>query len=123
MDRSKILCIKETVLNNAQKYIQGGLKAAAGMAFSMTALMGGGPALASDDYPDRAIHVQVGFSPGGATDIVVRTLAEDASKLLDVPVVIDNKPGAGGVTPALNIQHASADGCTTGIGPTRLDVS
>lgn len=115
--RSKVLYVKETILSNAQKYIKGGLKVAAGMAISMTALMGAGPALASDDYPDRAIHVQVGFSPGGATDIVVRTLAEEASKILDVPVVIDNKPGAGGVMPAQNMQHAKADGYTTGIVP------
>src|SRR5690625_4376507 len=87
---------------------------AAGVAFSMAALTGAGTVYA-DDYPDRAIHVQVGFSPGGATDIVVRTLAEEASKILDVPVVIDNKPGAGGVMPAQNMQHAKADGYTTGI--------
>src|SRR5690625_3025085 len=89
---------------------------AAGVAFSMAALTGAGTVYA-DDYPDRAIHVQVGFSPGGATDIVVRTLAEEASKILDVPVVIDNKPGAGGVMPAQNMQHAKADGYTTGIVP------
>jgi tripartite-type tricarboxylate transporter receptor subunit TctC len=47
-------------------------------------------------YPDRAIHVAVPFSPGGAVDIVARTVMQQAGPQLGQPIVIENRPGASG---------------------------
>ena len=46
-------------------------------------------------YPERAIRIVVPFAPGGGTDVVARTLAQEMAKDLGVSVVIENKPGAG----------------------------
>jgi tripartite-type tricarboxylate transporter receptor subunit TctC len=53
------------------------------------------PAAAS--YPDRIVKIVVPFAPGGGTDVVARTLAQEMAKDLGVSVVIENKPGAGTV--------------------------
>lgn len=47
------------------------------------------------DYPNRAITIMVGFSPGGSSDVGVRILAEALKKVVGQPVVVENKPGAG----------------------------
>ncbi len=52
------------------------------------------------DYPDRAVRIIVGFSPGGATDQLARLLAKDLQEIWNQPVVVDNRPGASG-----NIAH------------------
>ena len=46
-------------------------------------------------YPDRIIKIVVPFAPGGGTDVVARTLAQEMAQNLGVNVVIENKPGAG----------------------------
>ncbi len=72
-----------------------------------------GPALAqSDTFPNRAVKVLIGFTAGGSTDVPFRVLAENASKILGQPVIIENKPGAGGVLPAQMMQSVPADGYT-----------
>lgn len=70
-----------------------------------------GPAQA-DQFPSRAIKVLIGFTAGGSTDVPFRVLAENASKILGQPVVIENKPGAGGILPAQMMQSVPADGYT-----------
>ncbi len=47
------------------------------------------------DYPNKPITLQVGFSPGGSSDIGCRVLGEALKKVIGQPVVVDNKPGAG----------------------------
>jgi len=71
--------------------------------------------LAADAFPTRPIHILLGFSAGGVTDIVVRALAESASSIFGQPVIVENKPGAGGVMPAHQLQNASPDGYTLGL--------
>src|SRR5215207_9148137 len=51
-------------------------------------------------FPDKAITIIVGASPGGSTDVSARLLAEPLSKALGKPVVVENKPGA-----SLSITH------------------
>lgn len=68
-------------------------------------------------YPSQPIKIQVGFSTGGATDIVVRALAESAQKILGQPIIIENKPGIGGAFPAQHLRSARPDGYTIGIIP------
>lgn len=62
------------------------------------------------EYPDRAITITVGFSPGGTSDVAARILAERLTQSLGVAVVVDNKPGAGGSIAAAATAHATPDG-------------
>jgi tripartite-type tricarboxylate transporter receptor subunit TctC len=67
-------------------------------------------------YPDRTITVVVGFPPGGASDILARILTDKLSKLLGQPVIVDNRPGAGGNVAGEFVAHAAPDGYTLLIG-------
>lgn len=66
----------------------------------------------ADDYPSRAIKVLVGFPPGGSTDAAMRIMADRATQLLGQPVIVENRPGAGGVISVMAAKHAAADGYT-----------
>jgi tripartite-type tricarboxylate transporter receptor subunit TctC len=63
-------------------------------------------------YPDKPIHVIVPFSPGSATDVTVRAIYQPLSQRLGQPIVIDNRPGAGGSIGAGQVAHGVADGYT-----------
>jgi tripartite-type tricarboxylate transporter receptor subunit TctC len=65
-------------------------------------------------FPARPIKLVIAFPAGGPTDITMRQLADNASKILGQTVVVDNKPGAGGTLPAQALQSAPADGYTIG---------
>ena len=66
----------------------------------------------AQSYPARPVHVVVGFAPGGSADVVPRVVAEELSKRLGQPMVIDNKPGAGGQISVAAVLNAPADGYT-----------
>ena len=71
------------------------------------------PALAADaDYPQRTIRWVVAFAPGGSLDRVARMLAPRLSEALGQPVVIDNRPGAGGNLSAELVARSAPDGYT-----------
>jgi tripartite-type tricarboxylate transporter receptor subunit TctC len=63
-------------------------------------------------FPAKPIKLVIAFPAGGPTDVTMRVLADNASKVLGQPVVIENKPGAGGTLPAQGLQTSSADGYT-----------
>jgi tripartite-type tricarboxylate transporter receptor subunit TctC len=63
-------------------------------------------------FPTRPIKLIIAFPAGGPTDITMRSLADSASKILGQPVIVENKPGAGGTLPAQALQSAPADGYT-----------
>src|SRR5690606_31902055 len=65
-------------------------------------------------YPDRPILWIVPFSPGGATDIVARLVASKVSEAWGQQVVVENKPGAGGVVGTDAVAQAKPDGYTIG---------
>jgi tripartite-type tricarboxylate transporter receptor subunit TctC len=68
------------------------------------------PAFAA--YPDKPIKIIVTFAPGGASDIVARVVGEQLGKILGQPVIIDNRPGAGGSVGGSTVAQAAADGFT-----------
>jgi tripartite-type tricarboxylate transporter receptor subunit TctC len=72
------------------------------------------PALAQD-WPQKTIRIIVGFGPGGGTDIVSRILAQSMQEKLGQPVVIENRPGAGGTIGAEAVARADKDGYTLGM--------
>lgn len=63
-------------------------------------------------YPEKPIRIVVTFAAGGASDIVARTIAEPLAKALGQPVIVDNKPGAGGTLGGLDVVRSPADGYT-----------
>jgi len=70
-------------------------------------------ALAQDAYPSKTIHFVVPYPPGGPTDLMARMLQTELQTRLGVPVVIDNKGGAGGNTGSADVaKQAPADGHT-----------
>lgn len=63
-------------------------------------------------YPERAIRMIVPFAPGGASDIAARVVGEKLAQAVGQPVVIDNRPGAGGNIAAQVALQAKPDGYT-----------
>ena len=74
-----------------------------------------GAALAQDKWPTKPIRIVVAFPPGGLTDAYARNYGEYLSGRLGVPVVIDNKPGAGAIIGIDAVAKAPADGYTLGM--------
>ena len=69
-------------------------------------------ALADDAYPNRPVHLVVGYAPGGVSDILARLIGQKLSERLGQPFIIDNRPGAGGNVGAEYVAHATPDGYT-----------
>ena len=73
-------------------------------------------ALAQGSYPSRPIRLLIGFPPGAGMDAVARPYAARLSELLGQPVVVENRPGAGGAVSNAAIARAAPDGYTIGFG-------
>jgi len=74
------------------------------------AVLSSGDAMAL--YPERIIRLVVPFAPGGGTDVVARTLAQDMGKDLGVTILIENKPGAGTIIGTQAVATSRPDGYT-----------
>ena len=92
----------------------------------MTALLAGlcmasaaGPVFA-DTYPDRPITLVVPYPPGGATDPIARTFASKLTEAWGVPVIIENKPGAGTTIGMQHVARSKPDGYTVIMGTTSV---
>ena len=66
----------------------------------------------AQSFPARPIKLVIAFPAGGPTDITMRSLADNASRILGQPVIVENKPGAGGTLPAQTLQTSAPDGYT-----------
>ena len=66
----------------------------------------------AQDYPNRPVRMIVAFPPGGAVDLTGRILGKHLQEALGQPVVIDNKPGAGGIIASEAAAKAKPDGYT-----------
>ena len=64
------------------------------------------------EWPEKPLKIIVTFAPGGASDIVARVMAEALAKKLGQPVIVENRPGAGGSVGGLAVAQAPADGYT-----------
>jgi len=81
---------------------------------------------AQSSYPSRPITIVVGFSAGGTTDIITRLISDELRKGLGQPIIIENKPGAGGNIGADIVAKAKPDGHTLlmgSVGPLAINAS
>lgn len=85
--------------------------AAAALAFLVVPIV---PA-AAQTTPQKPVHLIVGFGAGGGTDIVARILQQPLQERLGQPVIVENRPGAGGTIGAEAVARADKDGTTLGL--------
>jgi tripartite-type tricarboxylate transporter receptor subunit TctC len=78
---------------------------------------------AQGSYPDKPIHLVVAFVPGGATDTLARQLQNDLQTAFGQPVVIDNRPGAGGYIAWNHVASSDPDGYTLLLAENALAIS
>lgn len=98
-----------------RRLIQAAAAAVCGLATASTGLAQPRP------WPSRSIRIVVGFAPGGTTDVMARVMGDALREALGEPVVIDNRPGAGGNLAASEVIRADADGYTFLIAPTSFE--
>ncbi len=89
-------------------------QAAVAFVFAAAAL----PAGAQGKFPSEAVNLVVGFPPGGSNDLIARIIAPRLSKVLGVPVVVLNKPGAAAAIGTAYTANAKPDGYTITLGST-----
>ena len=87
------------------------------LATSMSAMPAAAQAGDAAGYPNHAVRIVVGFTPGGSNDLLARLLGQKLSERLGQPFVIENKPGANAIIAAEYVARAAPDGYTLLIAP------
>jgi tripartite-type tricarboxylate transporter receptor subunit TctC len=83
-----------------------------GVVAAVAVLTIGAAAFAQDAYSSKPVHIYVPYPPGGAVDIVARTLGDALGKAWNQSVVIENRPGAAGIIAEQALVQAAPDGYT-----------
>ncbi|HVP09140.1 MAG TPA: tripartite tricarboxylate transporter substrate-binding protein, partial [Burkholderiales bacterium] len=78
----------------------------------LLAAMGSIPFAAAQDFPNHPVKIVVPWPPGGNVDFTARTMQNAFSDALGQPVVVDNKPGAGGTIGGNEVARSAPDGYT-----------
>lgn len=81
-----------------------------------------GLSLSANAQDKQAIKILVGFAPGGSTDTLARVVGEKLAIVLKQPVIVENKPGAGGRLAAQALKNSAPDGLTYMIAPNATPV-
>ncbi len=84
-------------------------------AFLAAALFAALPAHSQEPYPSRTLRIVVPFTPGSVTDIMARSVSERLSSSLGQPVIVENRPGAGGTIGTALVAKAPPDGYTIAV--------
>jgi tripartite-type tricarboxylate transporter receptor subunit TctC len=84
---------------------------------ALAAAAAGSASAQAEWRPERPVRLLLGFPPGGSADALARRLAEPLGRLLGQPVVVENRPGAGGNIAMEALAKAPPDGHTVGLGP------
>lgn len=87
-----------------------------------TSLLFSSLTMASDWSPNGPITLKIGFGPGGATDVIGRVIASAIEENEGWNVIVENKPGGGGVAMLSGLAHDNADGMNIGLGVTLATV-
>ena len=88
------------------------MKAICGVVAALALWLSANDALAQASYPDQAIRILVGFTPGVAPDITSRLIGEKLTEAWGKPIVIENVTGAGGNLAVERVAKAAPDGYT-----------
>jgi len=86
------------------------------LAFGALSIIHSATVLAQDSYPNKPINFIVPYAAGGGADSRSRQIAQKMSVILKQPIIVDNKPGAGGNIGTEMIARAAPDGYTIGMG-------
>jgi tripartite-type tricarboxylate transporter receptor subunit TctC len=84
----------------------------AAIAAAMMMMMAGGLAFTESAFPEKPVHIFVPYAPGGGVDVLARTLGDAVSRQWGQSIVIENRPGAGGVVASQALASATPDGYT-----------
>ena len=82
---------------------------------ALAAALSPGAAQAQDAYPSRQVRIIVPFTPGSATDVMARLVGERLNAAWGQPVIVDNRPGAGGSIGIRETARAAPDGYTLAV--------
>ena len=99
------------------------MKQLAGFLLSVLAFTAVIAECAAQVYPSRPIRMLAGYPPGGGTDITARLMATQLSQRLGQPVIVENRPGAGGNIASEMTARAPADGYTILMAPNTIAIN